>query len=249
MKTIYHLIFFFYISNAYAYSLSEDSYVSLFSGYGALASELSGSGFNSELPVNTGALYGIEASYQPESSFNQYILKYQKTSGDQNSPNGITPVSISTSREELRLLTQFSPWDSGIFENVKIGIGYAFLGSHGSVTSPNAVVTNQNSQGVILSAACVFEISDDMVVMPETSIYLPHRLSESQTSTGHNPNFIGLELGAKIENSLTNNVHGFIGAIYRLDEVSFDGTGDRGVTNGKDTRTYFSAPVGLKIIF
>lgn len=249
MKIVYLLILFFFISNANAYSLNEDSYVSLFSGYGVLASELSGSGFNSDLPANGGTLYGIEGSYQPDSSFNQYLFKYERIAVDQNSPNGISPENMSTSREELRLLTKFSPWDSGILENVKIGVGYAFLASKGSATLPNAVVTNQHSQGVILNAAYVFEISDDTVVMPEASVYLPHRFSESLKSTGHNPNYIGLEVGSKIESTFTDNIHGFIGAIYRIDEVSFDGAGDRGVTNGNDTRIYFSVPVGLKIVF
>lgn len=242
------LFLFFIFSEVNAQDASDNRYISLFTGYGALSSQLTGSGFNADMPAKGAMLYGLEASYQPKNDYNQYILKYEKISADQDSPSGVSPSKITTSREEIRFLFKFSPWDSGKFEKLRLGIGYAFLESDGTITSPNNVVTKQNSQGIVLNGSYVFEVHD-IILTPEISFYLPHRFRESQQTTGYNPNYIGFELKLNAEHAFTDSLMGFIGVTYRLDTVSFDGSGDRGVTSAKDERTYFSIPMGIKIIF
>lgn len=249
MRTFLILLLFFIFSKVNAQSVSENRYISLFTGYGALSSQLTGSGFNAELPAKGGMLYGLEASYQPKNDYNQYLLKYERISVEQDSPGGVSPSTMSTFREEIRFMFKFSPWDSGKLEKLRLGIGYALLESGGTITSPNNVITKQSSQGIVLNGSYDFEAPHDIILTPEVSLYLPHRFSESQQSTGYSSNYVGIELKLNIEHAFTDSIQGFFGISYRVDKVSFDGSGDRGVTSAKDERTYFSVPVGIKIIF
>lgn len=227
--------------------VEEGRYIGIQSGYGILSSSLSGAGFNSDLPGKGGLLYGVDLSYQNQDSGTQYNLKYDKVAADLTAPSGITPTSLSISREELRFAVSIAPWDSGTFENVRLGIGYALLETGGTNTSPNNVLTNQASQGLLLNASHKMKIKSEWSLLSELAIYLPHQVKESQQATGYNPKFIGYELKFSSEYPLSDDIVGFAGISYRTDQVSYDGSVNRGVTGGQDTRTLIAIPVGIKI--
>lgn len=230
-----------------AQSVEEGRYVGLQSGYGMLSSSLSGSGFNSDLPNKGGLLYGIDFSYQNSDSETQYNLKYDKTSVDQMAPSGVTPTSLSVFREDFRFVISISPWDSGKFENLRIGFGYGILQTGATNTSPNNVLTKQSSQGLLFNASYKMKLKSDWSMLSEFLIYLPHQIKESQQITGYNPKFIGAEIKFLAECPLSDDIVGFAGASYRMDQVSYDGSVSRGVTGGQDTRTQLAIPIGIKI--
>ncbi len=248
MKTLFLTTFTVFVSfSAHAQSVEEGRYIGLQSGYGILSSSLSGSGFNSDLPGKGGLLYGIDFSYQNSDSETQYNIKYDKTSVDQTAPTGVTPTGLSVFREEVRFLISISPWDSGRFENVRIGLGYGILQTGATDTSPNNVLTKQSSQGLLFNASYKTKLKSDWSMLSEFLIYLPHQIKESQQITGYNPKFIGAELKFLAEYPLSDDIIGFAGASYRMDQVSYDGSVSRGVTSGQDTRTQLAIPVGIKI--
>lgn len=248
MKTLFLTTLMMLASfSARAQSVEEGRYIGLQSGYGMLSSSLSGSGFNSDLPGKGGLLYGIDFSYQQPDSEIQYNLKYDKTSVDQTAPSGVTPTSLSVFREEFRFVISISPWDSGRFENLRIGFGYGILQTGATDTSPNNVLTKQSSQGLLFNATYKTKLKSDWSVLSDFLIYLPHQIKESQQITGYNPKFIGVELKFLAEYPLSDDIIGFAGASYRIDQVSYDGSVSRGVTGGQDTRTQLAIPVGIKI--
>lgn len=232
---------------AHAELADEGKYISLQSGYGLLSSNLSGSGFNSNLPSKGNVLYGIDFSYQNANSDIRYNLKYDRISVDQNAPAGVTPTKLSVYREELRFMISILPWDSGHFENLRIGFGYGILHTGATDTSPNNVLTKQSSQGLLFNATHKMKLKSDWSMLSEFLIYLPHQIKESQQITGYNPKFIGSELKFLAEYSLADDLIGFAGASYRIDQVSYDGSVSRGVTGGQDTRTQLAIPIGIKI--
>lgn len=248
MKTLFLTTLLILTSfSAHAQSVEEGRYIGLQSGYGILSSSLSGSGFNSDLPGKGGLLYGVDFSYQNPDSGTQYNLKYDKAAVDQTAPSGVTPTSLSVFREEFRFVVSISPWDSGRFENLHIGFGYGILQTGATDTSPNNVLTKQSSQGLLFNAAYKMKMKSDLSLLSEFLIYLPHQIKESQQITGYNPKFIGAELKFSAEYPLSDDIVGFGGVSYRIDQVSYDGSVSRGVTGGQDTRTQLAIPVGIKI--
>lgn len=234
-------------TSTFAQSVEEGKYIAIQSGYSFLSSNLSGSGFNSDLPGKGGFLYGIDFSYQNPDSSTQYNFKYDKAEIDQSAPSGVTPSSLSVFREEFRFLVSISPWDSGKLESLRIGFGYGVLQTGATNTSPNNVLTKQSSQGLLFNAVYKTKLKSDFSLLSEFLIYLPHQIKESQQITGYNPKFIGTEVKFTAEYPLSDDIVGFAGASYRIDQVSYDGSVSRGVTDGKDTRTQFAIPVGIKI--
>jgi hypothetical protein len=230
-----------------AQSVEDGRYVGIHSGYGILSSSLSGSGFNSDLPGKGGLLYGIDFSYQNPDSGAQYNLKYEKTAVDQAAPSGVTPTNLSIFREEFRFAVSFAPWDSGKFENLRIGFGYGILQTGATETLPNNVLTKQSSQGLLFNVSYKMKMKSDWSMLSEFLIYLPHQIRESQQVTGYNPKFLGAELKLLAEFPLSDDIVGFAGASYRMDQVNYDGSVSRGVTGGQDTRTLLAIPVGIKI--
>lgn len=248
MKTLFLTTLLMFVSlSAHAQSVEEGRYIGIHSGYGILSSSLSGSGFNSDLPGKGGLLYGIDFSYQNPDSSMQYNLKYDKAAVDQTAPSGVTPTNLSVFREEFRFGVSFAPWDSGRFENLRIGFGYGILQTGATDTSPNNVLTKQSSQGLLFNASYKMKLKSDWSMLSEFLIYLPHQIKESQQITGYNPKFIGAELKLLAEYPLSDDIVGFAGASYRMDQVSYDGSVSRGVTGGQDTRTQIAIPVGIKI--
>lgn len=248
MKTLFlSSLLLFTGFSTFAQSVDEGRYIAIQSGYGILSSSLSGTGFNSDLPNKGGFLYGVNLSYQNQDSGTQYNLQYDKVAVDLSAPSGVTPASLSIFRQELRFTVSIAPWDSGSFENLRLGVGYAILETGGTNTSPNNVLTNQSSQGLLLNASYKMKIKSDWLVLPEILIYLPHQVKESQQVTGYNPKFIGYELKVSGEHPLSDDIVGYAGISYRTDQVSYDGSVNRGVTRGQDTRNLITIPVGIKI--
>lgn len=248
MKSLFLPTLFLFASfSAYAQSVDEGKYIAVSSGYGILSSSLSGSGFNSDLPNRGGLIYGVEFSYQNPDSETQYNLKYDKNTVNQTAPSGVTPADLSVFREEFRFVVSISPWDSGRFENLRLGLGYGILQTGATNTSPNNVSTKQSSQGLLLNALYKTKLKSDWSMLSEFLIYLPYQVKESEQITGYNPKFIGAEIKFIAEYPLSDDIVGFAGASYRMDQVSYDGSVSRGVTGGQDTRTQLAIPVGIKI--
>lgn len=224
--------------------IDDGRYVSAYGGYGILSSELSGSGFNTELPSRGGLSYGADISYQRPDSDAWFDLSYAKTSVDQSAPNGVTPQQISTYLEDWRFIFSFAIPNSDKF---RIGLGYGFLKSGGTSTSPNNVLTTQTSQGLIVNASYIWQLKTNLELRSGLLIYLPHQVSESDQVTGHNPRYLGAEAKVSMEYVLSGPFVAFTGVSYRRDQVSFSGTGSRGVSGGKDVRTIWTIPLGIKI--
>lgn len=229
-----------------AKAAADGRYIQPYMGYGNLSSKLTGSGFNSELPTNGGLVYGLEVGYQDKGRESQYSLKYEKISVDQNTAAGITPNAITIYREEIRFLYSFAPWEQSKLDKLRFQVGYAVLTSGGSNTSPNNILTKQQSRGVLLGTSYIYDFPSNWKLTPQILFYLPHSVKESQQVTGYNVTYLGIELKVSLDYVYSDKLTFNTGITLRNDTASFDGSVDRGVTNGKDSRDYFFIPVGVK---
>lgn len=225
------------------------NFISLHSGYGVHSSSLTGTGFNSDLSGAMGLIYGVEVAHQSAATGIRYSLKYENATAEQEAPTGVTPTDISVSREEFRFLAAIPAWNSGAGEDLRLGVGYSVLKTGATDTLPNNVMTKQSSQGLVLNAAYQVKLNTLWSAMTEVLLYLPHKIEESPQVTGNNPNFVGAEVKLLVDYVFSENLVGFIGASYRLDQVSYEGTASRGVTNGQEARNFFAIPVGIKVGF
>lgn len=235
------------VSNAQV--VTDGSYIAVHTGYGSVASELKGDGFTAELPYKGSFIYGAEVSYQFKESTKQVSFKYDKVRVEQDAPDGLSPSTITIDREEVRFLFSFSPWDTAELEHLKFGIGYGFLTSGATDTSPNNVMTKQTTQGLLLHAKHKLPIEGGWSINPEVLLYFPHQINETDQVTGYNPKYYGIELKIGGEYQVSERVKLFGALMHRTDTVSYSGSVSRDVRNGKDTRNYFSVPLGIKVDF
>jgi hypothetical protein len=224
-------------------------YLQINSGYGMFSSALTGAGFNADIPGKFDFIYGLSFSFQSPDSGTRFLLDYDKTSNEQNAPSGLSPSSITLTREEFKFLVSVTPWQENRLQNLRLGLGYGLLKSGATDTLPNNVLSNQVSQGLHLFANYKMNYKPQWNLILEGGLYLPHQIKESSQVTGNNPKYLGLEASAQADYSWLQNFIIFFGANYRIDQVSYDGTASRGVTSGKDTRTLFTIPVGIKISY
>lgn len=232
--------------NSFAHQFDNDQFVALQYGYGMLSSKLSGTGFNSDLPSQGNFFPGIEVSKRSDSKMS-YSVNYEKFAVDLTPPSGLTPSSISIFREELKFMATTPMIGSGPFESLRLGLGYQFLKSGGTNTSPNNILTTQSSQGLVLKATYSTDHKTTQLFTYDFLIYLPHQIKESEQMTGYNPKYLGYELNVTVQRTLSENMVGFTGLCYQVDQASFDGAGTRGVSGGNDTRTFMTIPIGIKI--
>lgn len=241
------LITLLFLGHSAAAQIEDGRSIAIQYGYGVLSSNLSGAGFNSSLPEKAGPLYGVDLTYQNQESEIQYHFKYDKVAVQMPAPSGVTPTNLSVFHEDLRFGASVVPGDSGGLENLRLGIGYSILSAGGTNTAPNNVLTKQSSQGLFVSSSYKMKIETDWSLISEFSLYLPHQVKESQQVTGYNPKFIGYELKLTADYPLFDDINGYAGISYRTDQVSYDGSVNRGVTGGQDTRTLIAIPIGIKI--
>lgn len=224
----------------------DGRYFAIQSGYGNLSSKLSGEGFNSELKGASGLLYGVKASYQEPESDVHYTLSYDKISADQSAPSGVTPNMVAVSREELKYVVSLAPWNEGFRRNFRVGFGYSILETGAKDTLPNNVLTKMSSQGFVATFSHTTEAMSAWPVLSEILVYLPHQVKESSQVTGYNPKYLGGEFNVSFEHAMDSNIIGFFGARYRMDQVSFEGSVNRGVTDGIETRVLTAIFFGIK---
>lgn len=233
--------------SARANSVEEGRYVALQTGYGILSSSLSGSGFNSDLPGKGNLIYGLDLTYRDSDNEVGYSFKYDKAESQETAPSGLTPADLTVSREDIRLMASFAPWDE--LESLRLGVGYSRLKTGATETSPNNILTEQISQGLMLNALWTSQLElmdSDVVVNYEGLLYLPYEVRESAQVTGYNASYLGAEAKVTAEYPVWGEAVGFFGLGYRYDQVTYSGSVSRGVTDGTDVRTMMMIPVGIK---
>ncbi len=247
MKLISFVLFILFCIVSHAESVEDGRYIGVHSGYGISSSDLTGTGFNAKLPARGSVVYGGDLSYKAADASTLFNLKYDKTSFDMNAPAGVSPASISVYREDIRFMAIVSPWEDGSFENFTLGIGYGLLRTGATDTSTYNVLNKQTSQGLMLNVGYKFALRQDWILHSDLGLFLPHRLIEGPQITGMNGQQMGFEANLALNYAVSERFVAFIGATYRLDKATFDGSGSRGVTSGVDNRTYIAIPVGIKI--
>ncbi|MBX3040539.1 MAG: hypothetical protein KF789_07535 [Bdellovibrionaceae bacterium] len=248
MKTITIILTIFFSQYCFAQSSIDDGrYINIYSGITSLSSNVSGSGFSSELPGKSGPMLGADVSYQFKDSSARVNFFYEHGSNSVNSPSGLTPSQITMSKNQYTLMVSFVPVDSGMFQNLRLGLGYSVLMQGGDDTSPNNISTMQSSQGLLLHASYEIKAGDSFIIQPGLGIYLPYQISEKSQVSGNNPKFMGTELKLTVDYLISDSFSIFAGVEYNRYQANFDGTGSRGTSSAQDVRTDLALPLGFKL--
>ncbi|MES2857217.1 MAG: hypothetical protein V4692_15215 [Bdellovibrionota bacterium] len=228
-------------------SIDEGRFVVLRSGHASLSSNLTGSGTSTALQASSGILFDVDVSYQPESNTDRYGLSYFNATTNQTTGTGVTPRTVDVEVLSYQLHWTRQPWSEGLLSNFRFGLGYGYLESGASNTTPFVVMTNQKSHGPVLLVEHGAEPLPKFLVISKFQVYVPFELTESVQRTGYNRATIGLEASLDLEYLVQENFAISLGVGYQHQQSRFEGTGTRGVTDGTDARKMLKIPVGIKI--
>jgi nucleoid-associated protein YgaU/cytochrome c-type biogenesis protein CcmH/NrfG len=203
---------------------------------------LNASGFSSNLPAKLGFMVGAEAGYSFEASPWELASRvvYSQTTFD--GLLGVSPTKIQVDRMRLALLTKMaSGWDPLVFR-----IGYEIGTRDVRETVPRVVVTNREQAGLLLGANLRQRIGLSYVGMGDFEVFLPHRTREKSTTTGFHTSSLSLELGAGIGRRFGKSTEASLGLKARMEMSSFDGTGSRGSSNGRERELLVTLPLEVR---
>ncbi len=221
--------------------------VDLQAGLSSLAAKLEGDGFASDLTADQGLAYGVDLGYGWNNGFRLH-LKYNRADGTFDPPASTTPETVDAKRTEYGLYGDMAPFQESRLSGLRLGLGYTIMIYEAEASTP-PVVTEQHTQGLMLSAAHDVHFNDHWSLTVKGLLYLPHSFNEKNISTGTNPKYMGRELDLFINWKLREDLKLYLAMLYRQDIVHFDGSSSRGVTGATDTRTTIQYPIGVRFDF
>jgi len=232
---------FVYADNVASDGISFD----LSAGASMMSTKLEGEGFAGELPSKTGMNYGAILSRGWAQKGFQVSLKYNTSSFNFDGPSTVTPRKIGVTRNEYSVLIMTNPTSESVLGSFRYGVGYNLVQYSVDRNTP-ALVTDQTTYGLSLHVGRDFKLSEKFYTAVDFTLYAPNNLSEGSIPSGFNGRFLGLELGFQVNYKLQEDMALYLGCDYRQEKASFTGTGSRGTTGAKDTRTIISFPIGLR---
>lgn len=237
---------FLLLFGAGAHAVEERRSVAVRAGYARASSSLTGDGFNADLPSRSSFLYGFDVSYRRPGETTGYELRYDRTSASVTAPSNLTPRDLAVFREDLAILASNEPWKAGELATVRLKIGYGLSKSGATATAPYEIMTTRKIHCALLGVASASELGERWSLLTDLQLSLPFSISESDQVTGHSPSMFGIDARVAAEYAFSESFAGFIGIGYRDDRASFEGAVSRGVTGGRDVRTLFTIPVGVR---
>lgn len=223
---------------------SEGFSLDIGGGLSYMDAQLEGTGFAGKLPSTQGMAYGAVVSRGWSKRGMKLSLKYNQAQADMDAPSTVTPSSISAVRSEygLSLLATASETFLGSF---RYGAGYQVVQYAVDDNTP-ALITDQTTYGFAIYLERDIQFSEKWFSTLDLSVYAPNNFSERDANSGFNARFLGLGIGYQLNFKVKEELAIYLGVDYRRDAVGFSGTGARGTTNARDTRTLISVPVGIR---
>ena len=226
-----------------AADLMPGSSIDINGGAAIMSTSLTGTGFAADTSGTTGLSYGGNLGYA-WSKGSCLHFKYSESGAQFSPPATISPSKIKATQSEFTFYGIFQPFEDSGAKNLRFGLGYTQLIYAVDSNSP-AIITTQRSQGLDLLVENDFDINDKYNMTAMGLLYLPHQFAESDSHTGFNPKYLGIEGGLRFNWNTREDLKTYLALVYRLDQVSFEGTGNRGVTGGTDTRTTIKILAGV----
>jgi hypothetical protein len=231
---------------------AEDShYPTLLSITGAATMQnysLAGTGFNAELPYNSGLAYTLLASKYLNGDWGIWS-KFSKQDTVLRDLPGVTPTSVSFQQWQASVgavhLFDLEGWAS----TLQLILGYSVQASRAQVTSPNAVIASNYAIGPLVGL-CWRQSLDGYRLFSQLDFFMPNWFREdggSTTGSYLSAYRATLQLEAGIP--ITPSIWVYSGLHLNFEKQNFIGTGSRGVTDGSQSLFNFAFPLRVEVVF
>lgn len=210
---------------------------------------LTGSGFKIALPMKMGYLWGGEVRYRFGESGFFSKARFQRISMNYSSLSGLTPASMSMTKDELRFLFGghfFEGLGSGFWEKLGLSLGVELGTRAADLTQPNAAITSANTTSLLLQLSLPGSMGQEFSFEGILTVGFPFSHSETSQTTGNYSSGFVLEPAIGFAHKVTEVFEIGIFAIARRETLTFTGTGTRGTTSGQEAIWSFSFPVELR---
>ncbi|GEM_PF-5293300 len=221
--------------------------VSIHAGPSFWGYRLRGSGFNATLPLTSGSTIGLRANRDLDLNWRAFVYG-AKTGAEFSGLTGLTPSAISLRQYQLSLGFSYDPKFEGVFEGVRLEVGYGVQWSRADLTSPNAAVSPNDLAGPTLGVSYEKPLRD-LKLRTSLTLWFAHWFRETRLKTGSVENLIQFQWSLEVGYPVTQSLTAFMGTAVSLEKQGFSGSGDRGVTNAGQTTTIVSFPIRLEVQF
>ncbi len=239
---------FFFMQTGHSTSVGDGFSVDIAGGMSVISSKLDGRGFAGELPSSKGSVFDAAISRSWAKSGVKLSLDYSQAEANMDGPVNVNPRSIDVRRSEYSAKVTFSPAPDSGWSMYRYGFSYSIV-EYAVTDNTPALIADQTTDGFSAIVGRDFQISEKWVGATDFTLYAPHIFNEGSVHTGFNRKFLGLELALQISYKLREDFSLYLGGRYRQERAGFSGTGDRGTTDARDTRTVISIPFGLRYDF
>ena len=233
----------------FAFDISLDS-IRGSVGVAQSTNAVDGKGFVANQNSNTGYNYTFGMTDVNPDYNSKWDLEYSKSQNEYEVPSGLSPNKVSTVKTEYKISYYFPSESEECLYCFSFGIGYKIQSYSSDLTTPNNVISNREAQGVEFHLLKVlFENESKSKLFFNFSLFLPHKLQETSSTTGFGQNMFSTAFLLLYSYGLTDQACVYSGIKYEYERASFSGAGTRGTLDANDIRTMFLVPFGLEYSF
>lgn len=219
--------------------------------FGALPSmqsyNLTGTGFQASNGASSGNGTSVGLMWLRE--FSAIKLDYQSDLYSVSPPAGLTPAKIDSrfTRGILAYERLRTKQDATRLFNYFVGLEYR--DRKNDVTTPNVFMPTRTEGGITLGLSFEKQLDEAFLWTASAGLFLPLYVNESSTKTGYYQTSFNPDIGFRFIYHVNHFIDFSVGAQVFYSQFLYSGTGERGVSDAKETSTNVIAPVELRFKF
>ncbi len=195
--------------------------------------------------------FGLEGKWLHKKQNWGVTGSYSRNETSIKSPNGISPTSIYSREQVVKLaLTSKLFKDTGSWlEAWEVGFGYWLSQRDADRTTPSDLISNQSKDGPFVSISTIRPLNETFNYSFDFQLSLVSSFRENSSTTGNYTSGYGLSGKFLLIYPTSRFVDLSLGLQLTYEGVSFYGTGQRGLTDAKETQLGVIVPLEIVIFF
>ncbi|WP_413290431.1 hypothetical protein [Bdellovibrio sp. HCB337] len=219
--------------------------------FGALPSiqsySLSGTGFQASNGSSSGNGTSVGLTWMRELS--AITLDYQNLLYAVTPPSDLTPTKIDSrfTRGILAYERLRTKQDSSRIFNYFVALEYR--DHKADTTTPNVFMPTRTEGGVTVGLTYSKQLDEIFQLSANAGLFIPLFMNEASDKTGYYKTSINPDIGFRFVYHVNHFIDFSVGAQVFYSQIIYTGTGERGVTDAKESSTNVIAPVELRFKF